>query len=232
MTYVVIEGIDGSGKTSVAQAISKKIRKSTGVRPLELCEPQRDPGTVGAEIRRRLVDGPRLESWEAVGLFNADRVHQLHTKLRPALAAGRVVVQDRSYVSTAVYNGDWRGLNRSVTHLIAVPVWPDAEFILHHHYAFMPPPDVMVLLDLPGATASARVLQKALRSGARTNMPDDVRSLDEWGIRYRRLMQAHIGDGWWHKLVVIDASRPKRAVVDDVWAAVALLLSDRTGLPT
>lgn len=223
-TYIIVEGIDGSGKSTVATAIARRIKRLFKLEPLELCEPQRAPGTIGAEIRRRLVDGPPIKSWEAVGLFNADRVHQLQNNLRPALDAGRIVVQDRSYISTAVYNGDWRGVNRSVTHMIGTPVWPDAEFILHHHHAFMPPPDLLILLDLPGVVASARTLQKSLRSGVKTNMPDDVRSLEDWRIRYRKLIQSHIGDSWWRRLEIVDAARPKRDVIDSAWAMVVPLL--------
>lgn len=227
--YIVVEGIDGSGKTTVARAISRRIQNATGSAPLELCEPQREDGTIGAEVRERLRTGPEPQQWEAIGLFTADRIQQLRTKLRPALEAGRVVVQDRSYVSTAVYNGDWRGTQRSVTHLLAVPVWPDAEVVLHHHHAFMPPPDLLVLLDLPGITAAGRVIQKALRSGERTHLPSDVRRLEEWRDRYRRLTRAHVGPRWWGRMVEIDASRPKRDVISAAWEAVRPLIQSPVG---
>lgn len=222
--YVVIEGIDGSGKTTVARAIARRIQNATGVAPIELCEPQREPGTVGAEIRRRMAEGPEIQQWEAVGLFTADRMQQLRDRLRPALEAGRVVVQDRSYLSTAVYNGDWRGIHRSSTLLVAAPVWPDAEHILHHHHAIVPPPDLLVLLDLPVVTASGRLIQKALRGGGRTHLPADVRRLEEWRDRYKRLINAHVGESWWRRLVRIDASKPKREVITAAWEAVKPLV--------
>jgi thymidylate kinase len=67
--YFVVEGPDGVGKTTVAKALAKRIREVTRELTFEITEPQKLAGTIGDEIRHRLSSGPRLDPWEAVGIF-------------------------------------------------------------------------------------------------------------------------------------------------------------------
>lgn len=219
MTYVVVEGMDGAGKTSLAQALVSRLF-SAGAQALYVTEPSKRPGTVGAEIRRRMLEGPPLEPWESLGLFVADRRAQLQFELMPAIAAGKIVVQDRNWISTAVYQGDWSGR----IHDGMGPVWPTGDWIAHEHIKFMPAPDLLFLIDVPTSVASER-----MRSRGRK--PDQYErtcagELDKRRSRYLRIINDHAGPEWWGKAVILDGTKPAEKVLDEAWALVATTVRD------
>jgi dTMP kinase len=86
---VVLEGIDGSGKTTQARALIR--------------EPTR--GRWGREIKRLAARADSLTPGEELELFVKDRRENVTQNLEPALAAGKVVVLDRYYFSTIAYQG-------------------------------------------------------------------------------------------------------------------------------
>lgn len=188
-----------------------------GVHALSLKEPQEAPGTIGHEIRRRLQHGPKIEPWEAVGLFKADRVQQLASRLRPALEAGRVVIQDRSWLSTSVYNGHWP------RHAAEDLAWPTPEHLMHHHREIWPRADMTILLDVSGRTAVQRLIARALKHSLPLWEQSDVVDLDIWRKRYDSLIRSHAG--WWGHLVRVDAEKPLKAACAEVWVAVRRMLS-------
>jgi thymidylate kinase len=210
VTYIIVEGVSASGKTTVVASLARRIKAIAGVEPLLLHEPQQGKGTVGHEILRRLEHGPRIEQWEAVGLFKADRIQQRDSKVMPALQAGRVVIQEGSWLSTSVYNAFWGERSSRVQ-------WPDADFMLHHHKDLMPHPTMTILLKIGGREAAARLMTRALRSGTKLSIEDGMRDLETWGRRYEILVRGHTG--WWGDLVRIDASMPQKKVVAEAWEA-------------
>lgn len=100
----MFEGIDGSGKTTQAKLFADWIT-SQG----RTVKQVREPGTteVGLKIREILLHRksinivPETEMF----LFTAARVQLVHEVLLPALAAGDVIVCDRFFLSTIVYQG-------------------------------------------------------------------------------------------------------------------------------
>jgi dTMP kinase len=105
---VVFEGSEGAGKsTQLARLAGWLERRGQPVRVV------REPGTsaVGQEIRRLLLDpahdvAPRAEAL----LFMAARAQLVERELRPALAAGELVLADRFFLSTYAYQVAGRGL--------------------------------------------------------------------------------------------------------------------------
>ncbi|MGC2288896.1 MAG: dTMP kinase [Thermoplasmata archaeon] len=94
---VAIEGIDGSGKTTLQRALAEQWR-GRGLRVLELQEPSRGP--TGQKARRISGQDP----WTAAVAFTDDRRHQ-RGRIERALERGTVVLQDRSFYSTLAYQG-------------------------------------------------------------------------------------------------------------------------------
>lgn len=111
--FYVFEGINGSGKTTVLQAVAQRLRNRSGDgRVVTLCNPT--PGPIGQEIRRFVAEQrdrgfPPFFSYEAMRfaqrlavLFAADR-HQQQDEIAAALADGKIVLCDRYSLSTLVY---------------------------------------------------------------------------------------------------------------------------------
>ena len=127
--FVTFEGIDQSGKTTQARMLCEAL----GAR----CVAVRDPGgtEVGERLRSLLKD-PAVElspQAEAL-LFAAARAESVERVIRPALAAGRVVVSDRFVDSSLAYQGEGRGLG--LEEVARVNEWavggltPDLTFLL------------------------------------------------------------------------------------------------------
>lgn len=107
---VALEGIDGSGKTTLARALADKL-KERGM-PVVLTK---EPGATSLGIKiRELVQhekqaiSPVAESF----LFAADRAQHIAHLVKPALASGSIVISDRMADSTRAYQGFARGVNR------------------------------------------------------------------------------------------------------------------------
>lgn len=107
--FVVLEGPDGAGKSTLARALLDRMRQQ-GLEPLAVREPG---GTTAAEaLRTELLDASRDWSAEAELLYMVTARADLVTKvIRPALRDGRVVVSDRFDLSTLAYQGAGRGLS-------------------------------------------------------------------------------------------------------------------------
>ena len=106
--FVAVEGPDGAGKTTLAAALAERMREM-GLDPVLVRQPG---GTPAAErIREAFIDpGVRLEPHTELLYICAARAHLVQEVIRPALAAGRVVISDRYELSTYADQGAGRGL--------------------------------------------------------------------------------------------------------------------------
>lgn len=130
--FVVLEGPEGSGKSSLVGPIAQQMRRH-GVDPVVL----REPGsTRAAEIAREaLLDpehpvGPLAELF----LYLAARADLVQSLIQPALAGGRVVLSDRYALSTEAYQMAGRELDpalvRAGNQAATGGLWPDLTLIL------------------------------------------------------------------------------------------------------
>ena len=130
--FISLEGIDGSGKSTQARLLAEALQ-GMGRAVVLTREPGGAPGA--EEIRRLLVEGDP-DRWSAeteILLFTAARRDHLERTIRPALAAGKIVVTDRFADSTRVYQGATRGDLRGLVdgiHDLAIGVEPDLTLIL------------------------------------------------------------------------------------------------------
>jgi len=100
--FLVIEGLDGSGKTTQATLIAEKLSKKYNV--LLTAEPSR--GKIGTFIRDRcLYEQARLPIETEALLFAADRIEHMQTEFKPALDDGKLVICDRYVYSSLAYQG-------------------------------------------------------------------------------------------------------------------------------
>jgi dTMP kinase len=100
--FIVIEGLDGSGKTTQATLLAAELAKTRKV--WLTAEPSQ--GKIGSFIRKCcLYEDTRLPTEAEALLFAADRIEHLQAEIKPALAEGKVVICDRYTYSSLAYQG-------------------------------------------------------------------------------------------------------------------------------
>ena len=127
-TFIALEGTDGSGKSTVAARVAVELGAVL----------TREPGgsRIGELIRGVLLDPAHTEMADRAEalLYAADRAQHVMQVVRPALAAGRHVVTDRSAYSSLAYQAFGRGLPFAEVHQIndwAIQgCWPDVVVLL------------------------------------------------------------------------------------------------------
>jgi len=156
--FVVIEGIEGSGKSTLLSGLAQRLR-AEGCDVVETREPGGTPaGDAIREIflNRAVAISPLTESL----LVNAARAQHVADVVRPALAAGSVVLCDRYTDSTLAYQGFGRGLDLEALRLLCNTATAGLE------------PDLVLLLDAPVSVVRDRLRQ-------RTPAPDRIENEED-----------------------------------------------------
>ncbi|MDA0718432.1 MAG: dTMP kinase [Cyanobacteria bacterium] len=114
--FVVLEGIDGCGKSTQLEALRRWLPSSGLLANKAELLVTREPGgtALGAALRQLLLHPPGDAAPEPMAellLYAADRAQHVEQCIRPALAAGHWVLSDRFSGSTAAYQGYGRGLD-------------------------------------------------------------------------------------------------------------------------
>lgn len=191
--YIAFEGAEGCGKSTQARRLAAAIgavatRETGGTR-------------VGERLRAILHDTAltELDDHAETLIVAADRAQHLAEVVRPALAAGRHVVSDRSVYSSIAYQGHGRGL--PVAEVRRINEWAVGDTW----------PDLVVLLTVPAAVQAERMSRRELdrfeQAGAEFHDRVDAGFAS---------MAAADPDRW----VVVDASGPVDAVASAIRAEV------------
>lgn len=205
--FLVLEGIDGCGKTTQLSALAQWLTAS-GLLP-QGCDlvVTREPGgtALGCDLRQLLLhsrgDQAPCSTAELL-LYAADRAQHVATTIVPALERGDWVLSDRFAGSTAAYQGHGRGLSLALIEQLEMIATGGLE------------PDLTLWLDLP--------LQRALerRSGRAT---DRIEAAGEpFLARVAGGFQALAEQRHWCR---IEADQPPEAVAQALQRAVQLAMS-------
>lgn len=141
--FLVLEGVEGAGKTTQARLLSRWMAK----RRIAHCIGREPGGTrVGEAIRHILLDarGTEIPAETELLLLLAARAAFVHHVVRPALMRGDVMIADRFELSSLAYQGCGRGLDS------------DAVRALNAFATGAVRPDLTLVLDLPVAAGLAR----------------------------------------------------------------------------
>lgn len=149
--YIALEGIDGSGKTTQVEELSKYF-ESQGKEVFKTHEPRRE-GAVGKLVHDVLQESVDVPAVSLQYLFAADRaIHQVQ-RVIPALESGKVVISDRTFWSSVPYGLLDKYLSEkeeNVDQLLA------ALSILSMYHEFIAP-DIAIILDVSVETAGNRL---------------------------------------------------------------------------
>jgi dTMP kinase len=205
--FVTIEGGDGVGKTTQLGLLSKALQ-DCGYSVVTF----RDPGStrLGESLRELLLrreDIPMVPMAEML-LYMAARAQLAEEAIRPAMAAGQIVLCDRYLLSNVVYQGHGCGLDPE-------KLWEIGFFITRGVV-----PDLTVVLDVPVEIAAERRKGKMDRLEARD---------DNFHRRVREgfLKEAARNPG---RIKVLDASPPVEEVHRELRALVLDWIRGHTNL--
>lgn len=146
-TFIVFEGGEGIGKSTQAKLLKAWLEQEG-----ETVLLSREPGgsDLGIEIRKILLShstgeiSPRAEAL----LYAADRAHHVFAVIRPALAAGEVVISDRYFDSSIAYQGAGRVLEPG--EVARISRWATESLF----------PTLTIIIDLPAEIGLARLTSK------------------------------------------------------------------------
>ena len=199
--FIVVEGVDGSGKSTMAARLAADLARR-GRKVLRTREPGGTP--LGEKIRALLLDAKNSEMvpFTELFLYMASRAQLVDEVIRPALRRGSDVVCDRYYYSTAAYQG------------AAGRVGIGTVIDVAEKIAKFERPDLVALLDLDPSVARRR----------EGNRSDRVESK---GLAYQKRVRAgflQLARRNPRRIRVIDASRPAEEVFEDLRKAVDRVL--------
>src|SRR3984893_6103069 len=207
--FVTFEGGEACGKSTQVRRLVRRL-EIRGRTVLAVHEPGFTE--IGSAIRELLLHakaGEAMRSETELLLFAASRAQLVHETIRPAIEKGSIVVSDRFYDSTTVYQGIGRGLDLTFTKALN-------EFVVGRCK-----PDRTFLLDLDVAVSRARQLRRVRPVGQHDRME---RLSDEFfeKIRggYLEIARAEPG-----RMKIIDASRTEEEVEEAIWKEIDGILT-------
>ncbi|OBU02482.1 dTMP kinase [Morganella psychrotolerans] len=185
--FIVIEGLEGAGKTTARQAIVDTLHEQ-GITDLVYT---REPGgTPLAEKLRTLIkegiDGETVTDKAEVLMLYAARIQLTDNVIKPALARGQWVIGDRHDLSSQAYQGGGRGIDRQLMTSLR-------DTVLGDFY-----PDFTLYLDLPPEIGLARARSRGELDRIEQESLDFFRRTR---VRYQELAAAD------PRIVTIDASQ-------------------------
>ena len=201
--FIVIEGLDGSGKTTQIRLLAKRLR-DMGRDVFETAEPTTN--ATGGLIRDALSGFTPRTGTEIAALFMADRVaHNTNpvNGIAKMLSEGRDVISDRYYYSSLAYQGT-----------VSDPEW---VFHINVDCPEIRRPDLCVFLDLDDDACLARMEQ----GRAYREIYENHRALLAIRKRYYEVFDRLRGRD---EIRIVDAFRTPEAVAEDVFAAVREVL--------
>jgi len=202
MSLIVIDGIDGTGKSTQASLLEKQLLDN-GHDVLKIAEPTKSP--FGIQIRDAMMNAKkRLSFEEELDLFIKDRQYNVENNIQPALSEGKIVILDRYYFSTAAYQGARGKLS-----------WQE---IIAMNETFAPIPDIVFFFFIHVEDALERIDEER---GSRSYMEK------QGNLEKVQAIFQQIHDSGTYNSVSIDAILPIDEIQAQIWQSCEALLTTK-----
>ncbi len=201
---IVFEGLDGCGK-STQLARAAEVLRAAGQEVVVTREPTDGPW--GRRIRAMAKKAEPVAPETELEWFFEDRREHMRDMVEPAMAAGKVVLSDRSYISTVAYQGA-RGLDPA-----KILAESEAQFVR---------PDRVLIFEVSPTVGLARV---AARGGEQEPAFENLEFQEKVAGIFAQLETLLGVEG----LVRIDADRREEAIEQDVRRAIESCLAEASG---
>ena len=200
MVFIVFEGLDGSGKSSLLKLLEAELKN----RQIDYVRTREPGGTpLGEEIRHlilRTSGTPPSAKTEAL-LYQASRSQHVDEVIFPALKRGAWVLCDRYTASSVAFQGSARGLGVAAIQELNTFATGGLN------------PNVTVLLDLPVEEAEFRRLKRANLTGEGPDRIENEEKSFHEKVRQSFLIQSQSSSAPW---IVLDARDP----IEQLWTTL------------
>jgi dTMP kinase len=207
--FITFEGTEGCGKSTQVGILADTLR-AHGHRVRTLREPGGTP--IGEEIRHTLKHSQQNHAMTPEAellLMNASRAQLVREIIRPALAAGEIIVCDRFYDSSTAYQGYGRQLDLDQVKTVI-------EFAVGETK-----PDLTLFLHVPAETSAERLHSR------QTNLPFVRDRIEEADQKFFERV-AHgfgvVAAGEPQRVKFINGAQPVETVCAKIWELVQPLL--------
>lgn len=203
--YIVIEGNDGTGKSTQIELLAKWLQQEKGIVTHVIQEPAGTP--ISGAIRAVIVNGDLERDAETnVLLFTAAR-HENWRIAKPKLEAGEWILSSRNYISTEVYQGEAEGLDGDMIHKLTRQ-FTDERYMQ---------PDLTTVLTLTNEEREKRIAKRG-----ELEQKDTFESRDKSFQEKLNAGYEHVATKYDFK--TIDASRTINEIQAEIRALVTPLL--------
>lgn len=208
--FITFEGSEGCGKSTQVRRLAARLERE-GVQFLLTREPGGTP--IGEKIRELLQFAPEgfaMRPETELLLFEASRSQLVRELIEPALAAGQIVISDRFFDSTTVYQGVARKLEAEIVGRLNRFAVGDSL------------PDITFVLDLDVATSRARMLRRPRPVGQVDRMEQQPPEFyEQVCLAYRELAKAEPA-----RVILLDGARSIDEIEAEIWETLQKKLSD------
>ncbi|QOI11051.1 dTMP kinase [Blochmannia endosymbiont of Colobopsis nipponica] len=205
--FIVIEGLEGSGKSSAIKQVAKTLRKY-GIYKFIIT---RDPGGTPLSEKLRIlikkgIDNEAITDYAELLMFYTARIQLLENVIRPALLRNIWVIGDRYDLSSQTYQGCGRKLDKMLLHILKNTVLKNFQ------------PDLTLYLDVSPIIGLSRILKKRKLDRV------ELESLDFFN-RVRSCYKLIAAKD--HRIITIDANQELRNVHDRIFFYLKRWLIDQ-----
>ncbi len=201
-TYIALEGIDGSGKTTQAEKLVDHF-KSEGKEVVMTREP-RKTGLIGELVHKVLLGEEKIPTVAIQYLFSADRAAHHQELVIPSLKRGAIVITDRCFWSAIVYGIlDRTGGNydKKDADLLLIS---QSILSMYHQYTV---PDFTFYLKIPLEESLKRLSQKKDAK----EIYEDKEKIEKVLIGYE-----YLKDRFSEEITIIDGGKDENMVTQEI----------------